>query len=172
MTLPFESISITAIIFNAVAALLSYMTIQKARMMPAEFPLRRTYQTPEPSFLPHYVHYFRGRFRNHCAFVPCICLAPHINLPCSRVNLFSRDILRCIPSTTLCALTTPRPARCAPCTNCLLHIATRHRAHTKSSDNRSIVDFVGPTSVTIVYQLSISLSCYHVDHLSPTEHVF
>ena len=81
MTLPFESISITAIIFNAVAALLSYMTIQKARMMPAEFPLRRTYQTPEPSFLPHYVHYFRGRFRNHCAFVPCICLAPHINLP-------------------------------------------------------------------------------------------
>ncbi|KAF8920254.1 hypothetical protein CPB85DRAFT_621679 [Mucidula mucida] len=66
MSTPFGSLSITAIVFNATAAMLSYMTIRKARNIPAEFPLRRTYQTPEPSWVPHYMHYIRGRCRNHC----------------------------------------------------------------------------------------------------------
>ncbi|KIY72395.1 hypothetical protein CYLTODRAFT_440644 [Cylindrobasidium torrendii FP15055 ss-10] len=60
----FGALSVAAILFNASAALLSYMTIRKARMVPVEIPLRRTYQTPEPSFIPYYIHYFRGRCRN------------------------------------------------------------------------------------------------------------
>ncbi len=57
---------------------MSFAITHKLRCIPIEFPLRRTYQVPEPSWNLHYMHYLvRHRYRMHCqsyALSPIIIL--------------------------------------------------------------------------------------------------
>ncbi|KAK0235864.1 hypothetical protein EDD85DRAFT_838368 [Armillaria nabsnona] len=66
MTTPFGVLSATSLLFNTAAACMSFAITHKLRCIPIEFPLRRTYQVPEPSWNLHYMHYLvRHRYRMH-----------------------------------------------------------------------------------------------------------
>ncbi|KAK0485170.1 hypothetical protein IW261DRAFT_1461017 [Armillaria novae-zelandiae] len=66
MTTPFGVLSATSLLFNTAAACMSFAITHKLRCIHIEFPLRRTYQVPEPSWNLHYMHYLvRHRYRMH-----------------------------------------------------------------------------------------------------------
>ncbi|KAK0204752.1 hypothetical protein DFS33DRAFT_691020 [Desarmillaria ectypa] len=66
MTTPFGVLFATSLLFNTTATCMSFAITHKLRCIPIEFPLRRTYQVPEPSWNLHYMHYVvRHRYRKH-----------------------------------------------------------------------------------------------------------